>query len=36
MTYDIALMIATYGFELYVITFVSIFGFWLVKRWIFD
>jgi len=36
MTYDIALQISTFWFELMVTTFVSVWGFWALKRWIFD
>jgi len=36
MTYDIALQISTYWFLMIVTTYVSIWGFWAIKRFIFD
>jgi len=36
MVYGIALQIATYAFSLFVVPFVSVLGFWILKRWIYD
>lgn len=36
MSTDIALQIATYTWSLFVVPFVTIYGFWLIKRLIFD
>jgi len=32
MDYGIALMISTYAFSLFVVPFVTIYGFWLIRR----
>jgi len=36
MTYDVARQIATYWFLMSFGVFVSIYGFWALKRWILD
>lgn len=36
MAYGISLQISTYAFLLVVVPFVQVWGFWALKRWIFD